>query len=234
MATQLNRIDSPAGVRRLIASEVGAALARETGLGKNAASNTAQIVAAVAATLIALPADQLKLVKANSARIGEMITALAHGEAPDQFISIPAPTAVEPRKGSGLGEVIAVEDGRSQLAAFATATPIEQWAGPVAGSTELTAMGIARSTLHEWQKQGQVIGLLAGARKHVFPTEQFIDGRPVKGLADVLTIAESPRRAWHWLVQASPLLDGKRPVDLLKVDRVTSVVDAARTVFDSP
>jgi len=234
MAAQPNRNYNPAMVRRLIAAEVGAALTRETGLGKNAVSHTAQIVAAVAATLIALPADQMKLVKANSARIGEMITALAHGEAPDQFISIPAPTTVEPHKGSGFGEVMAIEDGRSQLADFATTTPIEQWAGPVAGSTELAAMGIARSTLHEWQKQGQVIGLLAGARNHVFPIEQFIDGRPVKGLAEVLTIAESPRRAWHWLVQSSPLLDGKRPVDLLKVDRVTPVVDAARTVFGSP
>lgn len=234
MAVQLNMNYNPTTIRSLIAAEVSDVLTRETGLGKTAASNTAQIVAAITAKLITLPADQLKLVKANSARIGEMITALARGEAPDQFISIPAPTTVEPRKGSGFGEVIAVENGSSQLASFATATPIEQWAGPVTGSTELAARGIARSTLHEWQKQGQVIGLLAGARKHVFPTEQFIDGRPVKGLAEVLTIAKSPRRAWHWLVQASPLLDGNRPVDLLKADRVTPVVDAARKVFDSP
>lgn len=62
MAARQNRNYNPAMVRRLIAAEVGAALTRESGFCKNAASNTAQIVAAVAATLIALPADQLKSV----------------------------------------------------------------------------------------------------------------------------------------------------------------------------
>ncbi len=62
MAARQNRNYNPVLVRHLIAAEVGAALTRETALGKNAASDTAQIVEAVAATLIALPADQLKSV----------------------------------------------------------------------------------------------------------------------------------------------------------------------------
>src|SRR3546814_4146272 len=87
---------------------------------------------------------------------------------------------------------------------------LEDWAGPVAGSTMLHEQGIARSTLHDWQKRGEVIALLSGARKHAFPLEQFVDGRPVQGISDVLEIAGNPRRAWLWLVQQSPLLGEKR------------------------
>lgn len=81
---------------------------------------------------------------------------------------------------------------------------------------------------------GEVIALLKGARKHVFPLAQFVDGRPVQGIRDLLQIVESPRRAWFWLVKPSPLLSNKRPIDLLKQDRSREVVEAARTVFDRP
>src|SRR3546814_9671996 len=92
----------------------------------------------------------------------------------------------------------------------------------------LHEQGIARSTLHDWQKRGEVIALLSGARKHAFPLEQFVDGRPVQGISDVLEVAGNPRRAWLWLVQQSPLLGEKRPIDLLKLDRRQDVADAAR------
>src|SRR3546814_10828510 len=86
---------------------------------------------------------------------------------------------------------------------------------------------MARSTLHDWQKRGQVVALLAGARKHAFPLEQFVDGRPMEGIADVLEVVGNPRRAWSWMVERSPLLAGKRPIDLLKQDRRDEVVEAA-------
>ena len=76
--------------------------------------------------------------------------------------------------------------------------------------------------------------LLVGARKHAFPLEQFVDGRPIEGIADVLKVVGNPRRAWLWLVQESPLLGNKRPIDLLKQDRKDEVMDAARTVFEYP
>lgn len=47
---------------------------------------------------------------------------------------------------------------------------IEDWAGHVAGSTYLEEnLRIARSTLHRWQRRGDVIALRKGGRKHVFP-----------------------------------------------------------------
>src|SRR3546814_16168919 len=97
-----------------------------------------------------------------------------------------------------------------------------------------TTLFRSRSTLHDWQKRGEVIALLSGARKHAFPLEQFVDGRPVQGISDVLEIAGNPRRAWLWLVQQSPLLGEQRPIDLLKLDRRQDVAEAARTVFACP
>ncbi|TIL97515.1 MAG: hypothetical protein E5Y74_36480, partial [Mesorhizobium sp.] len=79
---------------------------------------------------------------------------------------------------------------------------IEDWAGRVAGSTYLEEnLRIARSTLHRWQRRGEVIALRKGGRKHVFPLAQFVDGRPVAGIRDVLSLISNPRLAWLWLTR---------------------------------
>ncbi len=234
MATQLHSADTRAGVRRLVADEVSEALTRQSGLAKVAAANTAQIVAAVAAAVVGLSPAQQKRLKSKSADVADMIAAFARDDIPAERIVIPEPTTIERVKGSGFGDLIDIEEGRRRLAAYATKAPLEEWAGPVAGSSALHERGIARSTLHDWQKRGKVVALLAGARKHVFPLEQFVDGRPLEGIAQVIASAPSPRSAWLWLVHNSPLLAGKRPIDVLKQDRVEDVVDAARTVFDHP
>jgi len=234
MATQLQSADAQAGVRRLVASEVSEALARQPGLAKAAAANTAQIVAAVAAAIVGLPPAQQKRLKSKKADLADMIAVLAREDAGER-IEITAPSTVEPRKGTGFGALIDVEEGRRRLSAYATDVPLEEWAGTVAGSSSLMHdLGIARSTLHDWQKRDEVVALLKGARKHAFPIEQFVDGRPARGIGDVLKVVGNPRRAWLWLVQPSPLLANKRPIDLLKQDHKDEVVEAARTVFGYP
>ena len=102
----------------------------------------------------------------------------------------------------------------------------------MAGSTELERdHGVARSTLHTWQKQGAVIGLLKGVRKHVFPLDQFIDGRPIEGLAEVLRVVGEPRTAWLWLKEPHPALNGATPLARLKARRIGEVVEVARANF---
>lgn len=234
MQAQLHSNDTRAGVRRLVATEVNELLTRQPGLAKAVAANTAQIVAAVAAAVVSLSPAQQKRLKGKSADVADLITAFARDDKPLERIVIPEPTEVESGHGSGLGELIDSEEGSRRLSAYATQVPLEEWAGPVAGSSTLHERGIARSTLHDWQKRGEVIALLAGARKHAFPLEQFVDNRPIIGVADVLEIVGNPRRAWLWLVQPSPLLGNKRPIDLLKQDRKEAVVEAARTVFEYP
>ncbi|TGR19263.1 MULTISPECIES: antitoxin Xre/MbcA/ParS toxin-binding domain-containing protein [unclassified Mesorhizobium] len=106
---------------------------------------------------------------------------------------------------------------------------IEDWAGRVAGSTYLEEnLRIARSTLHRWQRRGDVIALRKGGRKHVFPLAQFVDGRPVAGISDVLELIGNPRLAWLWLTRPAAQLDGRIPIDLLRQDQAEEVVEAAR------
>ncbi|MER8927728.1 hypothetical protein [Mesorhizobium sp. M0859] len=106
---------------------------------------------------------------------------------------------------------------------------IEDWAGAVAGPTYLEAhFGIPRSTLHWWQRHNDVVALRKGARKHVFPLAQFIDGRPAPGIRQVLSLIVNPRPAWLWLISPSPRLDGRIPIEMLRQDLAAEVIWAAR------
>jgi len=138
----------------------------------------------------------------------------------------------EVSQGAGLGQVLSAEEGKARLARYATPTNVEDWAGPLAGPTELSRdFGVARSTLRRWQKQGAVIGLLLGARKHTFPTEQFVDGRPVSGLDLVVETIGEPRIAWLWLREPNPELGGAAPLMHLKTGAAEKVLEVARSTF---
>ena len=141
---------------------------------------------------------------------------------------------VEVSQGEGLGELLTLEEGRRRVHdyALATGTSFESWAGATTGPVEIErSLGIPRSTLHAWQGKGLVIGLLNGVRKNVFPLEQFVDGKPVAGIADVLAAIGEPRVAWMWLKEPSPLLDGATPLARLKRGHLDEVLRAAQTNF---
>ncbi|WP_292572447.1 antitoxin Xre/MbcA/ParS toxin-binding domain-containing protein [Mesorhizobium sp.] len=106
---------------------------------------------------------------------------------------------------------------------------IEDWAGQLAGPTYLEQrFGIPRSTLHWWQRHNDVVAFRKGARKHVFPLAQFIDGRPALGIRQVLSLIVNPRPAWLWLTRPSPRLDGRIPIEMLRQDLAAEVILAAR------
>lgn len=112
---------------------------------------------------------------------------------------------------------------------------IEEWAGQVAGSTYLEeALRIPRSTLHRWQRRGEVIALRTGGRKHVFPLAQFVDGRPVSGIREVLALIGHPRATWSWLIRSAPEFDGEAPIALLVKDRPEDVIRAAEAFSAEP
>lgn len=140
---------------------------------------------------------------------------------------------VEQSRGSGLGEVLSLSEGRARLADYTAAKPIEDWAGPVGGAGDIEAQfGVKRTTLNDWYKQGAVIGLLRGQRKLAYPLEQFIDGRPLQGIADVLGVAPDARSAWLWLRQPHGALDGRTPLAALHMAKQDQVSVIARRDFD--
>lgn len=139
---------------------------------------------------------------------------------------------VEHSRGTGLGERISVTDGRVRLDRYAKVRPLESWAGPTAGAGEIEhALGIPRSTLSSWHKKGSVIGLLRGERKLAYPLEQFVDARPLAGLADVLKVAPDARSAWLWLRQPHGALQHRMPLDVLKDRGREAVVRVAERDF---
>ena len=204
------------------------------GLSKSALRATGMVVAAVSAATAQLTAEQQRRIASHEDKLTEVVEAAvaglaAKGERPLTVLKIDRP--VEVSEGAGLGSLLELDEGRRRLAAYAAPVRIEDWAGSVAGPAEIEkTFGTKRSTLHDWQKRGAVIGLLKGERKHVFPLAQFVDGRPVKGMSDVTRIIGNPRAAWQWLIQSKPSLGGA-PLELLKSGRIDEVIDAAERDF---
>jgi len=194
-----------------------------------------KLVAEFSATAARLSPAARKRLIARKAQFRKFIAEIvAEPEAEPQTLKLVAKSAAEVSQGAGLGQVLSADEGRARIAAYATPAKVEDWAGPLAGPTELERdFSIARSTLHNWQKQGAVIGLLVGVRKHAFPTEQFVDGRPVSGLSPVVAAIGEPRTAWLWLRQPNPELGGIAPLARLKAGATEKVVEVARSNFAS-
>lgn len=192
-----------------------------------------ELVAAFGAIAVTLSSAARKRLLARKARFQALLAQMA--DAPDAApppLKLVATAPPETAQGAGLGGVLPAEEGRARIAAYATPRAVADWAGPLAGPTGLKrGFGVARSTLHAWQKQGAVIGLLIGVRKHAFPLEQFVDGRPVAGLGAVIEAIGDGRTAWLWLRQPNPGFAGATPLTRLKAGAIDRVVEMARANF---
>ena len=193
-----------------------------------------KLVAEFSATAARLSPAARKRLIARKERVKTLIAQIAaEPEAAPEPLKVVAKAAAEVSQGAGLGKALSAEEGQARIAEYATPTKVEAWAGPLAGPTELERdFGVARSTLHTWQKQGAVIGLLVGVRKHAFPTEQFVDGRPVTGLGTIIEAIGDLRTAWLWLREPNPGLAGVTPLARLKAGAIDKVVEIARSNFD--
>jgi hypothetical protein len=235
-ARQARSAPIPRNVAHRVAAKVADTLKSERLIDSGAVAMSAEIAGAAVAVVASLTTEGRS--KLNRRRgeftsgIRNLLEALS-GEPRSDRLKFDLPRNVEARKGAGLGEILEKEEGRLALNAYAVAKRLEDWAGPVAGASELRRdYGIARSSLNRWQHSGDVIALLKGTRKHVYPTDQFVDGRPARGLAEVNAIVSNPRLAWLWLSRGNAALGGKRPIELLKHDEIAKVVDAARSYFE--
>jgi len=194
-----------------------------------------RLVAEFSAAAAKLSPDARRRLIARKGQFNKLIAQIvAEPEPESRPLTLVPKAKAELSQGAGLGQTLTPEDGKMRLSAYATEVRVEDWAGAVAGPTELERdFGVARSTLHAWQKQGAVIGLLVGLRKHAFPIEQFVDGRPVEGLGAIVKIIGDPRTAWLWLREANPGLAGATPLARLKSGAADDVREIARSNFAS-
>lgn len=205
---------------------------------QRAGSNIDRAQAVLGSAASVLTAEQRRLVVRYEARmpdlIGRMLAQLDEPVKASDRIALKPKAPAEASQGGGLSEPLSLEEGRRRAHDYALATggSFESWAGPTSGPVELAArLGVSRSTLHAWQAKGLAIGLINGVRKNVFPLDQFVDGKPVAGIADVLAVITEPQAAWMWLKEPSPLLGGATPLARLKRGHVAEVLRAAQTNY---
>jgi len=230
-----SNIEQPISVDSAAVADILDVLARHNpGVSRAVLKRKSKVVAAVTAAAIRLTDAQQKRILASQKSLAEtmetVIADLADKEL-DDLISIKTDKPIEVSQGQGMDQLIDEAEGHRRLAAIAVPVRLEDWAGAVAGPTEIERLfGTKRSTLHEWQKRGAIIGLLRGERKHVFPLAQFVDGRPIEGMSDVVHTIGNPRVAWQWLIQPKPSINGT-PLERLKQGHTSQVVEAAERDF---
>ncbi|MCL2716393.1 MAG: hypothetical protein FWD68_17960 [Alphaproteobacteria bacterium] len=193
-----------------------------------------RLVVAMTAAVVRLSDQQERRVRNSERTLIDAIESFV-ADAADKEVEDRIPPGVYPfvdlGRGEGVGELLDPAEAKRRLAEITVSVRLEDWAGPVAGPTEIERrFGTSRSTLHEWHKRGAVIGILKGERKHVYPLAQFVDGRPVAGMAGLTKVIINPRAAWRWLILDKPSIGGK-PLDLLKRGDITRVIDAAKRDF---
>lgn len=237
MTTAHARRSTPHGAAKMAspvaADLIGMFVQRNPKSSKGELSEIVKLVAEFSATATKLSPTARKRLIARKAQFKKLIAEIAaEPEAAPQTLNLVAKSPAEVSQGAGLGQVLSADAGRARIAAYATPAKVEDWAGPLAGPTELERdFGVARSTLHNWQKRGAVIGLLVGMRKHAFPTEQFVDGRPLSGLGPVVEAIGEPRTAWLWLREPNPELGDVAPLVRLKAGATDKVIEVARSNF---
>jgi hypothetical protein len=227
--------DKQLSVSRAAVADILDVLARHNpGIPRAALKGKSKVVAAVTAAAVRLSDEQQRRILAHEKVLAETMESIVSDLADkdvDQLIWIETDKPVEVSEGEALGDLLEEAEGRRRIDAIAQPVRLEDWAGPVAGPGEIERkFGTRRSTLHEWQKRGAVIGLLKGERKHVFPLAQFVDGRPMEGMSEVLRVIGNPRAAWQWLVQPKPSIGGV-PLERLRKGHISQVVEAAERDF---
>jgi len=137
-------------------------------------------------------------------------------------------------EGSGHGALIGVAEGARRLDAVAETAAPESWAdsellGPEA---MVERLGVSRSTLHNWRRDGRVIALRKGLRNHVYPARQFAGKAPLAGIANVLAVMADPDEAWEWLITPNTYTGGDPPLAMLERGEIEAVQRAADSVLD--
>lgn len=234
-ATQSSPSKSRRSVDAKLARQIAGVFARENlQPAESTIEATGKVLAEVTVALTKLTKAQRQRVLARGGALAEAIeTAVEELAAKTEIEPQPVKVTkrVERHKGKGLGKKLTAVEGRKRLLSYATPQRIEDWAGDVAGATEIErTLGISRSTLHYWNTNGAVVGLQKGTRNHVYPLAQFIDGRPVDGIDDVLNVIGNSRAAWQWLIEYKPSIKAA-PLALLKDGKIDKVVKAAERDF---
>lgn len=107
---------------------------------------------------------------------------------------------------------------------------LEDEGGVVRPSEAAKLLGVTRQTIRLWRTSGKLLGIpLAGG--YVYPQWQIqADGQMLSGIKETLANLQ-PHDVWmqlRFFLNESLALDGERPLDALRAERVPEVLRAAR------
>ncbi len=137
-------------------------------------------------------------------------------------------------KGSGLGLLVSLQEGKALLDEITVDDDSTDWAASeILGVAAIAEkLGISSATLDLWRGNGTVIAFRKDAHEFVYPERQFEHSRPIEGLDRVAGYFASPEEAWEWLVTPNPYTDSAAPVDRLRSGHIEEVVRAAEGAHD--
>jgi hypothetical protein len=137
-------------------------------------------------------------------------------------------------KGSGLGPLVSLEEGKALLDEITVDDDSTDWAASeILGVARIAEkLGISAATLDLWRDNGAVIAFRKDAHEFVYPERQFEHSRPIEGLDRVAGYFPSPEEAWEWLVTPNQYTDSAAPIDRLRSGHIEEVVRAAEGATD--
>ncbi|WP_246812507.1 hypothetical protein [Microvirga sp.] len=137
-------------------------------------------------------------------------------------------------KGSGLGLLVSLEEGKALLDEITVDDDSTNWAASeILGVARIAEeLGTSAATLDLWRDNGTVIAFRKDAHEFVYPERQFEHARPIEGIDRVAGYFPSPEEAWEWLVTPNQYTDSAAPIDRLRSGHIEEVVRAAEGAND--
>jgi len=137
-------------------------------------------------------------------------------------------------KGSGLGPLVSLEEGKALLDEITVDDDSADWAASelLSGPMVAERLHIPLATLDAWRTANKAIAFPSETGEYVYPVRQFDGSEPVEGLDRVVAFFFSPDEAWDWLVTPCRYTNDEPPIDRLRSGHVVEVVRAAEGMND--
>ena len=156
------------------------------------------------------------------------------GEVVDADEAYEAAMAARIVKGSGLGPLVSLEEGKARLDEITVDDDSTDWAASeLLSATNLAErLQIPLPSLETWRRANKAVAFRNDAGEYIYPVRQFEGSEPVEGLDRVVPFFPSSDEAWEWLVTPNRYTEGEAPIDRLRSKHSDEVVRAAEGVDD--
>jgi hypothetical protein len=137
-------------------------------------------------------------------------------------------------KGSGLGRLVSLEEGKALLDEITVEDESTDWAASELLSAPLLTerLHVSLTTLDAWRTGNRVIAFRNETGEYIYPVRQFDGAEPVAGLDQVVRFFPSLDEAWEWLVTPNRFTNDEAPVERLRLNYVEEVARAAEGAND--